>query len=158
MNTISTRARRPLRPIALRLVGTWRGVRIDETKAEREAPNASTPPLGAGTLGLPGGGSEPGVETPAAGGVGAKVPRETRVDVCGVSEALSATDSVADRAPWVVGWNCTWTEHDVFGRRVLPLQVSATLAKSTALVPPTATLPIESAAVPALATVIVPAG
>src|SRR2546423_10696667 len=157
MNTISTRARRPLRPIALRLVGTWRGVRIDVTKVDREAPGGPTARVVGGTPGLPEGGSELGVDTPA-GDVGTKVLRETSVDVCGLSEALSATDSVADRAPWVVGRNCTCTEQALFGGRVLPLQPSTTLAKSPALVPPTVTLPIESAAVPTLATVTVPGG
>src|SRR5260370_1183456 len=157
MNTISARARRLLRPIALKLVGTWRGGRIDVTKADREAPSASPPRLVGGTLGLPPGGSERGAET-AAGAAGGKVLGASRVAACGLSEALSATDSVADRAPWVVGWNCTCTEQEVFGCRVLPLQPSAALAKSPASVPPTATLPIESAAVPTLATVIVPGG
>src|SRR3989440_7962427 len=157
MNTISTRARRPLRPIALRLVGTWRGVRIDVTKVDREAPGGPTARVVGGTPGLPEGGSELGVDTPA-GDVGTKVLRETSVDVCGLSEALSATDSVADRAPWVVGRNSTCTEQDVFGCRVLPLQPSATLAKSPALVPPTVTLLIASGAVPALVTVTVPGG
>src|SRR6266581_766528 len=122
MNTISTRARRPLRPIALRLVGTWRGVRIDVTKVDREAPGGPTARVVGGTPGLPEGGSELGVDTPA-GDVGTKVLRETSVDVCGLSEALSAT-----------------------------------LAKSPALVPPTVTLLIASGAVPALATVTVPGG
>ena len=46
----------------------------------------------------------------------------------------------------------------LFGCSVLPLQPSATLAKSPALVPPTVTLPIASGAVPVLATVTVSGG
>src|SRR5260370_971920 len=157
MNTISTRARRLLRVIALRGVGTWRGGRIDVTKADREAPSASGMGEFGGTLGPPEGGSGLGVVT-VAGAVGAKVPRETSVEVCGLSEALSATDRVADRAPWVVGWNSTWTEQELFGCRVVPLQPSATLAKSAASIPATVTMPIASGAVPALATVSVPGG
>ena len=58
----------------------------------------------------------------------------------------------------MVGRNCTSTAHDVFGCRVLPLQPSATLAKSPASAPLTVTLPIDSGAVPALARVTVSGG
>src|SRR2546430_15925682 len=125
MNTISARARRPLRPIALRLVGTWRGVRIDVTKVDREAPGGPPARVVGGTSGLPEGGSELGVDTPA-GDVGTKVLRETSVDVCGLSEALSATDSVADRAPWVVGQNGTGTGRDRVGSTVVAVSPKKT--------------------------------
>src|SRR5947207_2624653 len=157
MNTISKRARRLLRPIAVRLVETWRGLRIDMTNVEREARGASTPLVAGRASALREGGSGLGVETPAGSG-GVRVPREARAATCGLSDALSATDSVADRAPWIVGRNCTCTKQEPFGGRVLPLQPSATLAKSPALAPPTVTLPIARGAVPALATVTVPGG
>src|SRR5437763_2705279 len=108
MNTISKRARRLLRPIAVRLVETWRGLRIDMTNVEREARGASTPLVAGRASALREGGSGLGVETPAGSG-GVRVPREARAATCGLSDALSATDSVADRAPWIVGRNCTCT-------------------------------------------------
>src|SRR5437763_1025385 len=155
MNTISKRARRLLRPIAVRLVETWRGLRIDMTKVEREARGASTPLMAGRASALREGGSGLGVETPAGSG-GARVPREARAATCGLSDALSATDSVADRAPWIVGRNCTCTKQELDRERTWLNPPHGSLSNAPAWAPPTVTLPIARGAVPAMATVTLP--
>src|SRR5439155_14432355 len=141
-------------------------------KSPALAPPTVTLPIASGavpalaTVTVPGGAVLPtwvlpnprGLGLTNARAVGCFVPVPWRAATCGLSDPLSATDSSADRARWIVGRNCTCTKQEPFGGRVLPLQPSATLAKSPALAPPTVTLPIASGAVPALATVTVSGG
>jgi hypothetical protein len=81
------------------------------------------------------------------------VPVPLKPSVCGLSEALSANESEAVRAPVALGVKVTLTVQVLLGVTVAPVQVSALLAKSVELVPVRVTLVMVRLAVPLLVTV-----
>src|SRR5712692_310455 len=76
------------------------------------------------------------------------MPVPVRPMLCGLPAALSVKFNAAFSAPDTLGVNFALTEHMAVGATVAPVQVSALVAKSAALVPPTATVLIVRLALP----------